>query len=165
MHKTQDDDYEMLRSPEKTKPVDPEQFRFAMQLASAASSYRMPMDSPAKQRIMIEMPDGNVQQFSFTDIPMNRAAIAIRDHFAPDIETAMCALMRWRALARVISSPSMRKWERHSEEDPEGIEIHGAVIHAAAVMPLTKNGHFDKRKFFKTVEEIASSEEYAEKSE
>jgi hypothetical protein len=154
----------MLRSPEKTKPVDPEHFGFAMQLASAASSYRMPMESPAKQKIMLEMPDGKLQEIRFTDIPMNRAAMAIRDHFAPDMEAARSAMMRWMALVRLASHPSMRKWERRSGENQEWIEIHNAVFDAAALLPLNKNGDFNVKAFFKKVEEIASGDKYAEES-
>lgn len=93
-----------LPRPENTKPVDPEQFGFAMQLASAAASYRMPMESPTKQRLNIKMDDGTVQRLAFTDIPMNRAAMAILDHFAPDMETARAAMMGWMALIRISSS-------------------------------------------------------------
>jgi hypothetical protein len=65
MPKNQGKESGMFRPPEKIKPVDQEHFAFAMQLASAASSYRMPMESPAKTRISIETPDGKVQKFAF----------------------------------------------------------------------------------------------------
>src|SRR5438093_5713348 len=113
----------MFPTPEKTKPVDPEHFAVAVQVAAAAYSYRMPMESPAKQGLTLEMPDGNVEEIILSDVPLNRAALAIRDHFAPDMEMAGCALMRWMALMKVRSSEKMQKWVRHAERDPESFEV------------------------------------------
>ena len=87
------------------KPIDAEQFAFAMQLASAGASYRMPMESPANKRFEIEMTDGTVQRFSLTDNSTNRAAGAIVQHFAPDMEMARSALMRWMASWRALRNP------------------------------------------------------------
>ena len=145
--------------PENIKPVDPEQFGFAMQLGSAAASYRMPMESPTKQGLNIEMSDGTVQRLAFTDIPMNRAAMAIRDHFAPDMETARAAMMRWMALIRISSSEKMTRWRRRPADDSDNIEIYAAVFDAAATVPLTDTGDFDEELFFRKVEEIAADED------
>jgi len=52
------------------------------------------------------------------------------------------------------------KWERQSQ-DGSGIEIHPAVIDAAASCPTGKYGEFDKDMFLSTVEKIAK-EKYPE---
>ena len=82
-----------------------------------------PMESPTKQRLNIKMDDGTVQRLAFTDIPVNRAAMAIRNHFAPDMETARAAMMRWMAFIRISSSERMKKWQRCPPDDSDNIEI------------------------------------------
>ncbi len=146
------------------KPIDPEQFAFAMQLASAGASYRMPMESPASKRFEIEMTDGSVQRFCLTDNSTNRAAGAIVQHFAPDMEMARSALMRWMALMRIAQKKQMRKWER-KPPDGDYIEIYNAVFEAAAILPLNGNGDFSTAEFFHKVEEIAAREDAEEASQ
>ncbi len=143
------------------EPIDPEQFAFAMQLASAGASYRMPMESPANKRFVIEMTDATVQHFGLTDNSTNRAAGAIVEHFAPDMEMARSALMRWMALMRIAQKKEMRKWER-KPPDADYIEIYNAVFEAAAILPLNGNGDFRTAEFFHKVEEIAAREDAEE---
>lgn len=144
-----------LFRPEKAVPVDPEHFTFALQLGSAAGTYRMPMKSPAEAGMTLEMPDGTVQGIGFTDVPLNRFAFAIRDHFGSDRKSFTSFMMRFFALQRLSDSKRMKKWVRKVEGEPDAVEVHQAVSVAAATLPLSAKGSFDANVFFKKVEETA----------
>ena len=60
-----------------TVPVDPEEFKFCCALMSAAYSGQMPTEPPTKQVVNIE----DLGEVSFADVPINRAILAVRDHF------------------------------------------------------------------------------------
>ncbi len=156
----------LLFRPELTPRVDPEQFAFALQLGSAASTYRMPMESPSKMGVGLEMPDGTVQQIRFTDVPLNRLALAIREHFGPDRKTFASVMTRFFALQRLWKNNRMKKWVRKVEGEPGAREVNEAVFTAAATLAVNAQGRFDENLFFKKVEEIAKviDEEDAAKS-
>lgn len=63
--------------PAMTVPVDPEEFKFCCALMSAAYSGQMPTETPSKQVVNIE----ELGEVSFADVPINRAMLAVRDHF------------------------------------------------------------------------------------
>ena len=145
--------------PEAIPPVAPDQFQFGVLLASAAFGYRMPMDSPAKQGVTLRMEDGSTCRLAFTDIPENRAMIAMRDHFGGDHEAFFAAAMRFFALMRVWKSPRNKAWLRPAEDDPRSIMVHDAVFRSAARVPLNAEGCFDEGPFFAQVEEYAAADE------
>lgn len=150
----QDDEILAFR-PELAVPVEPEQFAFALQLGSAASTYRMPMKSPASTGLRLKLPDGKVQDIRFRDVPENRLAFAIRDHFAPDYKTFMSVMMRFFALRCLLGDERMKKWVRKAEGDPSAVEVNEAVFVAGATFPVNAEGLFEGNAFFERVEEVA----------
>ena len=65
------------------RAVDVDDFIFAYSVGEAAASYRMPMESPAESGF--KLTDGKeTREYQLTDIPLNRAALAIRDHCEGD---------------------------------------------------------------------------------
>lgn len=141
------------RRPGTIPPVDPTQFTFALRLASAAGSYRMPMDSPSKAGLEVETPDG-VMSIGFTDVPLNRMAFAIREHCGTDQKLFLSVMWRWFALMGVSDSPRMKKWVQTVPDDPGTQEVNEALFTAAATMPLNAKGGFDRKTFFDRVDEI-----------
>ena len=144
--------------PDLLKPVDPEQFGFAIQLGSAAGSYRMPMDSPSTRGVTIDEGGGKIRRLTFTDIPENRFFMAIRDHFGSDHLTFQRVSFRWFALQNLHRSPKMKEWTKPDPEDPKAILISEAVFRAAACCPFTGGLEFDEETFFKTVRKLAAEE-------
>jgi hypothetical protein len=63
--------------PSMTAPVDPEEFKFCCALMSAAYSGRMPTECPATEVVNIE----ELGEISLSDVPINRAMMAVKDHF------------------------------------------------------------------------------------
>ncbi len=154
----QDDEPRFLR-PEEVKPVDVEEFSFALAVGGAAYAYRMPMSSPSENKILLEDEEGNIEEIRLTDVPLNRAALAIRDQCRGDMEMFQSIMHRVFAFMNLRNHEKMQRWTKQSD-DPEQIGIHSAVIEAAATLPLDQYGHFEPNRFFQTVEVIAASGKY-----
>lgn len=149
-------DHEILAfQPGQVVPVEPEQFAFALQLGSAASTYRMPMKSPASTGLRLKLPGGKVQDIRFTDVPENRLLFAICDHFGSDHKTFMSVMLRFFALRCLWGDERMKKWVRQVEGEPGAVEVNEAVLVAAATFPVGAEGFFDGNAFFERVEEVA----------
>ena len=71
----------------------------------------------------------------------------------------MAIMQRIFAFAKLQDDERLNRWTRRSEKEPDRTEIHGAVLEAAATLPLEKNGRFDADKFFQAIEVIAISGE------
>jgi hypothetical protein len=148
-----------LLKKEFLEPVDPEQFGFAIQIASAAHAFRMPMESPSTQGVNIEMGDGEIKRLVFTDIPINRAFMAMRDHFAPDFDTFQRVGLRFFALHKIWNSKNMEKWTKKDKDDPSVVLINEAVFRAGATCPLNEKGEFEETSFFMAVEKFANEKD------
>ena len=133
--------------------VDVDDFIFAYSLGAAAASYRMPMESPAESGFTLTN-GKETREFRLTDIPLNRAVLAIRDHCEGDTVRFMAIMQRIFAFTKLQDDERLSRWTRKSDKDPDRMEIHGAVLEVAATLPLERNGRFDEDAFFKAVESI-----------
>lgn len=145
----------LLRNPEQLPPLNVEEFLFALNLGSAAYSLRMPMKSPAEEGLTLRDQDGRLTRISVTDIPFNRATIAVRDHFAPHWQKFTSFMMRFSALQALCDVPEMEEWVTQSPGPDPQLVVHGAVLRVAATLPLTAGALFDKESFFRTVRDLA----------
>ncbi len=142
----------------KLLPVEPEKFMLAFQVACAAYSYKMPMESPSSQKVAVDFGKGEVVQYKFTDTPWNRAMMAVRDHVASDFHELSSIVFRMTALQTLKDDPRMQKWEQRSD-DGESLAIHEAVFYTAATLRTNAGGEFDADEFFQAVEASATDEE------
>lgn len=99
-----------LVKPEEIKPVDVEEFSFAFAVGAAAYAYRMPMRSPTENKLLLEDEKGDVQEIRITDVPLNRAALAIRDQCQGDMEMFQAIMHRIFALMKLQSHEKMQQW-------------------------------------------------------
>ena len=143
----------MPTSPTDVVEIAPEEFAFAMQVGDAAGAYRMPMESPSRLGVSIEMSPGDIQRIQLTDHPMNRFGMAVREHFGDDKRKMASFLMRWFALMKVMALPECQRYIR-DEEGTSACLVHSAVFDAAAQMPLNEEWHFDTPAFFAKVGEL-----------
>jgi hypothetical protein len=60
--------------------VNPQEFRFCLELGNAAGSQKMPMVSPENKLINFREENGDVTRTVIKDTPLARAMIAISDH-------------------------------------------------------------------------------------
>jgi len=121
---------------EQVISLDPEEFRFALELFNAAVSGQM------------QRPVG-----LHYDIPANRGLVAVKEHFKNAEEHHHAFHSRHGALLELIRDRSVQK-----EEDV--MWTHAAVIDLAATAPINRHGKFKKQAFFAEVEKVAVTEKY-----
>jgi hypothetical protein len=138
--------------------VDPDELAFAVALGQAAWRHRMPMESPSRYGFNLAA-DSGITRYTFRDVPLNRFALAIREHCGPDEAKFYAIMFRVFAFMRVQRSEHMRNWTKRCDADPEAILIHPAVIAAAATAPLSEQQPtFAPKAFFSRVENLAAHE-------
>ncbi len=103
----------------------------------------------------IEWESGETIKISPRDIPLNRAAFAVKEHFAKDHESFFNFMLRFFALLEVSRSETPKDWVRQNPDDPEAQDVHPAVIYAAAEVGLDSKGHFPHEAFRSRVAELA----------
>jgi hypothetical protein len=121
--------------------VEPEELMFAFNVADAAASLRMPVENPGTKSIkLLDEKKGKVRTIALTDRPMNRAMLAVGEHFKGD---KFKALM-WRLLAMhdILEDPRLASWVRQASDGRT--EIAESLLAAAARARMTtKKNTFD----------------------
>lgn len=139
---------------EEMPPIDPDVFIVAVNFAMNAASGNAITDDPTKAGINLVEENGSVSELRFTDIPMNRAMLALKERFAGDSAMFSSAATRMFALGKVLEDPRLSKWIKHGDDSDE---VHEAVIETAATIRLDANGEFPLDKFILQVEELTES--------
>lgn len=143
-------------SPDKLSPMDRDQFAFVFQLANSAGALTMPVENPQQFGINIEGEDDETATaIRFTDVPINRALFAAKQHYGKDTASFFNFSTRFFAMFDVIKSEQIRKWTREDESDSRITLLHPAVIYVGAEARLDGQGRFDLTEFFNSVEKIA----------
>jgi hypothetical protein len=150
----------MPRDPRDIPAVSPEEFAFAMAVAGAAAAGKTPQSGVGHLGINYQEEDGSVGRLGLTDIPMNRGMIAVRGQFPR--EKFHTLMFRIWALGEVMEDSRMAPFRRPAEGEPGVEEVHEAVYAVAAEMPLNKDGHFNRQKFFRRLAARAREMEEAE---
>lgn len=140
-----------LPRPHEALAFDPKEFAYVFDLAMHASMRKVDVNKPSKQGFSIVEEDGSIHEYRLGDTPMNRAILAVRDHFSGEQKKSYSAMLRIFALTDLMNSNALSQWTRETEE---GREIHNAVLDAAATVNLTKKGKFPRDKFLKEVARI-----------
>ncbi len=141
-------------------PVDPEEFKFCCALMSAGYSGQMPTENPTKQVVNIE----EVGAVSLTDIPMNRAMLAVRDHFRETrseerwsefipMSFRLMALADFVQLCMKKKDPRFEKFVEVQDEEVMGIS--DALLEAAATVSIGRRG-FSRDELFAKATELAN---------
>lgn len=158
-----------MRNPTNWKPpadliasVNPEEFKFCFELMNAAYSGQMPTRNPAQLGISIRDENSDaVTGYVLADIPMNRAMLAVREHFRETrSEEKQCEFqaMSFRLLCfgDFIRGCSKSRDARLTPfvqiTDGYLSGIDDALIEAAAVVTVRKNGFAHKEMFIKATE-------------
>ena len=131
-----------------------EEFAFAFALAVHAGHLQIPVH-PQHYKVDLEDEDGEVSTLRFTDTRMNRAAIALKEHFGQEYEKFESAMWRFMAFIDLVRNDALVKWIRDSATDPQAKEVHPAFIEVCGQMRLTRQGKFSKNRFLQALERIA----------
>jgi hypothetical protein len=147
--------------PLMTAPVDPEEFKFCCALMSAAYSGQMPTECPTKQVVNIE----DVGEVSFADVPINRAMLAVRDHFRqtrPEDRQDEFTVMAVRIecfgdfLRLCMKDKDLRIEQFVEMQDGEVTSINDELVEAAATVKIGDCG-FSRDELFAKATELATS--------
>jgi hypothetical protein len=130
-------------------PVTREELAFAVDLTDAATSHQMPMRSPADFRLLLE-DDGEVQEVQFADAPINRAVLALAEHFKGDSQQYYRVSFRMFALWRIMRSKEVQT----RLQSKDRVAVFGAIVEVAAAFPLSPGIRFRKEPFLQRVDEV-----------
>lgn len=136
---------------EEAQPFDPDEFNTALNWYQNAYMHQAHVSNPENYKVNIDYGNGKVDQIGFTDIPMNRGMIALKERYGHDTLKFFSITMRIWAMFHIMHDPNMKKYIRHGEEYDE---FHPAVLDAAALVMLDKDGNFPVDVFFSKVEEL-----------
>jgi hypothetical protein len=140
--------------------VEADEIAYAMAVGSAAATGRIPGSGVRHLGVSLQRASGEVQELSLTDIPSNRAMIAIRDQFPK--EKFQPIMMRVWALGELLDDQRMQEFIRPAS-DGDGDEIHSSVYEIAGKMPLNGKGLFNRATFFRRVKAIFDQGDLSQK--
>jgi len=143
-----------LLSFDKIQPVDPDEFDTALNWAMNAAARKAIVTNPSKMGLNLDLGDGEVQRITFTDIPMNRAMMALKERYGSS-DKMYSVTLRIFALFQIMHNPAMEKWMRNGQEG--WTEVNPAVTEAAATVTLDGDGNFPVETFFDKVKELAET--------
>lgn len=146
--------------PESCQPLSYEEFEFAFALAMQAGYLKVPV-YPRAYGVNLQEGDGSVSRLVLTDIPENRAAIAVKQHFGEEYEKFQSFMWRFFALIDILHDPRAAGWIEDDPDDPEAQRMAVVVVNAAATVPLNKQGKFLRKRFFAEAIRLEQGEEAA----
>ena len=139
---------------DKIQQIDPDEFITTFIWAMNAARGEAHLDSPTKQKLNIREDGGNISQIVFTDHPTNRVIFAIKERYRGDTDKFFSVATRIFAIGNILRDPSMSKWVKSTGEN---VELHTAVVAAAATVPINSEGEFNLDEFKSKVEELATT--------
>jgi hypothetical protein len=150
--------------PEWLGPVDPEQFKFCVNLMGAASSGAMVTPRPSP------IPIEGVGEVSFTNTGFNRGMLAVSRHLhevypheagdiPPQVRATMFRLTLFGDfLAECFEGKHPGSKQFVKRQDDESAEIHDALIEAAATAKLSNGKKFLPDSIFSIAKELIRQE-------
>ncbi len=139
-------------------PIDPDEFNTALSWAMNAASKRAQITNPTKLGVNIDL-GGNIERISFTDIPLNRALVALKERYGDNTDKFFNISNRIFAFFHIMKDPAMALYIK---KGVELTEVHPAVTDAAAEVMLDSEGNFPPDIFFSKVKELAATKYKAE---
>ncbi len=141
-------------------PVEPEELMFALALGDAAATLKTPVENPGLKGVnLVDEQSGQLTRISFADRPLNRAMLAVREHFKDD--KFMSVMLRLFALFEISKHKAVQEWVRETPKG-EGIEIADALVYAAARASLSKKLKLNAREMVRLAKEFEKKQESRE---
>src|ERR1044072_6380925 len=95
------DDIQPVPKMHEVLPFEVEEFSYVFDIAMHASMNKRAARNPSDKSILFEESDGSVVRLSPTDIPMNRAAMAVVEHHRNDTPKYYSMMFRLCALMEI----------------------------------------------------------------
>jgi hypothetical protein len=135
---------------DRIKPVDPERFRFALGVYSAAAALKGPAPNPQQFGLNIVENDEGAMRISFTDRAENRGMLAVKKEFPDPVEFQSMGY-RLLTFGEIMRDSKLRKMGLVRDGEAGETEIHDAVMIAFAMAPFRTSGTLDRRAFLALV--------------
>jgi hypothetical protein len=155
--------------------IDPEEMAFAFQVFQAGLRLKMPTRNPETYGINtgdIVVAQGELDslptllrgyfvvrdsRLAPRDIPLHRGFLAVLSHYKdhPHVRSILTRTMAFYFLVNKAIE-RLEKWQKPSQDEPEAVLLHPAVIEAVALLPTGRYGEFRANQFFDLVEKIAA---------
>jgi hypothetical protein len=143
------EDFKYMIEPHEALVFDPQEFLNTFNFAMHAMIRKNDANKPSKWGFTSEEEDGSLVRYQFSDTPMNRATMTVRDIYEGD--QFISYMHRLKALLDIVEDEGIAKWRKRVEG---GYDIDDAVVMAAAIVPLTEEGDFPRDRFFQEIERI-----------
>ena len=147
--------------PQDALPLPLDEFNFVFDVALNAAQLTMAVRNPREYKLTISLPDGASTRMSFPNTALNRAMVAIKQHYHRDLRTVQSAMWRFMAVLHALLDCDLQPWIRRSDDRSEPLSIHPAVVDAAATLHLDADGWLSLPELRAEVERIAR-EKYPE---
>lgn len=129
------------------QPVSLDDLLFALRIGEAAYDGRMPTPNPAKRELVLEK-----QIITFSDIPFNRAMLAVSEQFRDREEGYGFAVMfRMMEVGKIRRDSLFASWCKDGA-------IHSDLLTALAQVPM-KKGRLNRRMLLALVKKIGRDAE------
>ena len=138
---------------------DPDEFATAFIFANNAASNNATVTNPSDLGINLDLGNGQVKGIQFSDIPMNRMMVALKERYGHEPTKFYSACFRTWSLINIAHRPELSEWVIRHED---GAEMHDVMVEAAAVTKLDQHGEFPLNEFMESVRYFLSTK-YADK--
>lgn len=143
-----------LPSYDKLQTIDPDEFDTALGWYMNAAAKKAIVENPTNLGLTLIDENGKVSGIRFTDIPLNRGMVALKERYGNDSDKYFSVATRMFALFKILHDPALGEWMRRGEEITE---VHPAVIDAAATVRINFEGNFTLEEFIVKVKELANT--------
>lgn len=151
---------DLVPEPSDVGPCDRAEFVAAILYGGTVSSGEVPDQERNPSDCKIQFEDGTL---SLTDRPMNRFGMAMARRFRGDEAGYRTFMWRWMAMGAITADPDAP--DEFFRGEGRQREMHPAIVHAAAVVPLRDKLQFDPPEFWDRVREIAKELEEQESNQ
>lgn len=138
-------------------PVPVDTFLFYFDLAINAAEFKTPTTNPVKYGFTLIENDGSEQSYNFTDNPINRMVVAIKENMTEEEiqDLFPSVIARIFSLQALMGHKDLSSWIRSSQDNPDTVLVHPAVLAAAASAPIEEMS-FNLEKFLRLIAEISA---------
>ena len=139
--------------PPEAIPLDPEQFRCVLNLATRAGQGDIPTIDPEELGVsFFDEETGIIEEIQLANNPLARMALTVSSFYREDEDGYFSAMLRIFGFMNIVRHPELEPW---TDDDGETTHVHDAVIEAAAVAELDEEGLFLIGPFLDLVRQIA----------
>lgn len=155
-------DFPSHLSPDKAVAFDPVEFQFAFAYATEVSHAPATMlNRPTDTKFTLKK-GRKTEQYTFTDVPMNRLAISMVQRFQNDDQKYFSFMWRWFAFLDLMQSDILGdEFRQKAKKGGEPDMIHSAVIELVGSFPLTAKGRFEHAAFLAELRKRISQDDSA----